>query len=121
MQKNTIVGWILLAIGLLIIFWVLVVSYNIFSGRSTPPEFFQTEEMASSEEGMGEETAVSKNELEEMEKILEDQIKEFLPVDQFPDFFNLIVWTMFASIMIFGGSKISGIGIKLIGTSKEVS
>jgi len=45
-----------------------------------------------------------------MKKIIEEQIKEIVP----PGFLNLISWSIFAGILIFGGSGIAGIGVRLI-------
>jgi len=43
-----------------------------------------------------------------------EQLQGLLPANSINQFFNLIVWSMLAFILIFGGSQISGLGIKLI-------
>ncbi len=104
-NRNKIFGWILLVLGLLIIFWTLFSSYNIFTGRSLAPALFE-EELAL--------TAEKEVDLEDIEKIVEGQLKEIFPVEKINDLLNLIVSSILAGIMIFGGGRVAGIGIKLI-------
>jgi len=49
-----------------------------------------------------------------MEKMLSEQLKGVIPTDTLPKILNLIVWSMLAGLLIFGGSQIAGLGIKLI-------
>ena len=117
MKKNPfrhIVGWILLIIGLVIISWTLVSSYNIFNAGIEPPEIFkiETEEISTSTKQASQ---LSYLEIQqELEKMIGDQLGEVLPLDFLPKTFNLIAWSILAFILIFGGAQISGLGIKLI-------
>jgi hypothetical protein len=133
---NIIFGWFLLLFGLGLIFSVLLYSYNVFTAKTDLPEFFKIDEqvltleqekneIALTQEAVGDENKFSSSPLadarvgDEMQKIIGEQLKDFLPVDNFSNIFNLIVWSIFAGILIFAGAQISGIGIKLIKTNKD--
>ena len=45
---------------------------------------------------------------------IEKQLEKLLPKDTLPKLLNLVAWSILAGILIFGGSQISNIGIKLI-------
>ena len=114
MRFTPIFGWILLMIGISIIFWTLYSSYNIFTGKEKIPEIFQTEAQKF-EITNKPKTGPSQSEPQkEIEKIIEDQLKKMLPVNFLPRLLNLICWSILAGILIFGGSQISSLGIKMI-------
>lgn len=110
MNFRKIFGWFLLLAGIIIIFWALYSSYNIFTAKTTAPEIFKTaekEEVLSQKEGILDIQA-------QMEEMIGEQLKGILPVDSIPKLLNLIAWSIFAGILIFGGAQISSLGIKLI-------
>lgn len=111
-----ITGWALLIAGLIIIFWVLYSSFKIFTAKTIAPEIFRVTEKK--EQLLSEErktTPFSPEELQdEMKKIIEEQMKEIVPSEFLTKLLNLLSWSIFTGIFIFGGSKISGIGIRLI-------
>jgi hypothetical protein len=49
-----------------------------------------------------------------MGEILAEQLKEIFPKESLTKISNLIVWSILAWILIFGGSQISSLGIKLL-------
>lgn len=108
-----IFGWILLVAGILIIGWTLIFSYNIFTGKAVAPEIFKTEikEFSPSD---GKVPTTPAELQKEMEKMVGEQMRELIPVDIVPKILNLVVWSIFAFILIFGGSQISSLGIKLL-------
>lgn len=115
MKPKKIFGWILLLAGLVIIFWSLYTSYNIFSAKTEAPQIFKAEEEKEASFLKKETGSLSPQALqEEMEKLVQEQIKEIIPSQFFVRLLNLIGWSIFAGILIFGGGKISAIGIKLI-------
>lgn len=111
-----IIGWFLFSIGLILIFWSLYSSYNIFTGRSLAPEVFEIKNKETENQvSLKGKTPTSLTEIQkEMEKMINEQIKEIIPLDFLPKILNLIVWTIFAGILIFAGGQISNLGIKLI-------
>lgn len=113
MKIQKFFGWILLALGLVIVSYSLLNSFSIFTGKSEPPTVF----------GAGEEkeSAVSsktQNLQEEAAKLLEETLQKQLigmvPLDALPRLLNLISWSIFAGILIFGGAQISFIGVNLL-------
>ena len=102
-----ILGLILLFVGLIIILYSLYSSFNIFNAKTSAPEIFKTEETTLSQKGgQGIEAQV--------QQMISEQLKGMLPAGSFPQLLNLIAWSIFAGILIFGGSQISTLGIKLI-------
>ena len=117
MMIEKIGGWALLAVGLIIIFWSIYSSFNIFTVRVAAPEIFKIEKEALPEENKT--TPISSEELQrEMKKIIEEQIKEIVPPEFLAKILNLASWSILASILIFGGSRITAIGIRLIKDSE---
>lgn len=110
-SKN-IVAWVLLIGGVILIIWTLVSSYNIFTGKSEIPEIFemQSDLSLSSTTGSGQGADIQA----QMQKLLQEQLKGLMPTDALPKILNLSVWSILAFILIFGGTQISGIGIKLM-------
>ena len=100
-------GLTLLLLGLVVIFYSLFSSYNIFTAKAAPYEIFKVEKQTSSQMGgQGVETQI--------QEMIGEQLKGILPVDSLPTLLNLISWSIFAGILIFAGAQISGLGIKLI-------
>jgi len=106
-----IFGWILLFLGVAIICWGLCSSFNIFTGRTKAPEVFKIEKevkipLTSQDK--------SKSPEEQMKEMMSEQLKEMLPTGFLSQFANLISWSIFVSVLIFGGVQISNIGVKLL-------
>lgn len=107
-------GWVLLIAGLIVIGWTLISSYNIFTGKTAAPEIFKIEAEESSAADQGKIPTTPEEIQKEMEKIIHEQLKEVLPAGFLPGILNLAAWSILAFILIFGGSQISGLGIKLV-------
>ena len=104
-----IIGWFLLFVGIAIIFYSLFTSYQIFTTKTPAPEIFKvTEKETISQKGKVQDLEA------QMEKMLEEQLKGMIPTDSLPKLLNLLSWSIFAGILIFGGAQISNLGIKLI-------
>lgn len=113
MDLKKIFGWIVLSIGLLIIFWILFSSYNIFTGKTKTPEVFKYEIKIETNEK--EEISLKPEEIKkEVEEMIQNQLAQIVPTDFIVKILNLISWSILAAIFIFGASKISEIGIKLL-------
>ncbi len=105
-SKN-IIGWILLIGGIVLIAWALVSSYNIFTAKTDAPEIFTAQ---TSSLGAGSSQTIDA----QLQKALQEQLKGLIPVDALPRILNLAVYSMLAFVLIFGGTQISGIGVKLL-------
>ena len=114
MNATKIFGWALLLAGLAVIGWTLYSSYNIFTGKVEVPEIFKMAEKETALPQEGQAQGVQAQMEEKVKEMLGEQLKGILPVDTLPKILNLIVWSILASILIFGGGQISSLGIKLM-------
>jgi len=105
MNSNKIIGYILLVVGLAIIFWTLYQSYNIFTDKISAPIIFKTQILQQKSKI---------NNQEDLQQQLQQQINELLPPDTLPKILNLFSWSVLAGILILGGGQIAGIGVKMI-------
>ena len=104
------IGWTLLVLGLGIIFWGLLNSYNIFTSATSVPEIFKIDnQLTNSKENID-----SSDPQAQVEKMISEQLKNMLPADILPKTLNLIVWSVFAGILFLGGGQIASLGIKLV-------
>lgn len=140
MTSNKIIGHLLLLVGLVAIFWSVYASYNIFTAKREAPKVFSYN---NSEGAVGldnndkkventivgnvdeskltdpnyfksleaEQKAQAENALKNQ---IGSQIKEIIPEEFILKLLNLSSWSLFVFILIFAGSKISGLGIKLM-------
>lgn len=107
-----IFGWALLLAGITIIGWTLFSSYNIFTTKTDAPAIFATEEKT---EIIAPETGMGILDIQtQMEEMISEQLKGIISPDFMPKILNLVAWSIFTFILIFGGAQISGLGIKLI-------
>ncbi|MDD2913211.1 MAG: hypothetical protein PHH17_00975 [Candidatus Pacebacteria bacterium] len=109
-----IIGWILLLFGVSLIVFTLLVSYNIFTGKTLSPQIFVIEEAPIEEEKeiMEIEDPVQKMIFEEIFKT--GQISNIFPAESMNMMMNLISFSIFAFIFLFGGGQIAGIGVRII-------
>ena len=108
MDLPKIAGWLLLIVGIIIIGWTLMSSYNIFTGQTPVPELFEIPtEKVLSQEGAQDIQA-------QLQTMIGEQIKGLIPIDSLATILNLTVCSMLAFILIFGGAQIASLGIKLI-------
>lgn len=119
MANKKIIGWVLIALGLLIIFWGIYSTFNIFIGKKDAPEVFKVGQIIEADVSDKEENAsnnnVSQEQLQrEMEKTVSEEISKIIPQEAIYKILNLISWSIFATILFFGGGKIASIGISML-------
>lgn len=103
---KTFLGLALLVLGLAIIFYSLYSSFNIFTGKTEPPQVFKMQESSQAAQSDGLQ--------EQFQQIIQDQLKGMLPLDSISTLLNMISWSILAGVLLFGGAQISGLGIKLL-------
>jgi len=136
-KSNKVIGYSLLAIGLIVIFWSIFASYSIFTAKKEVPKVFSyhSEGVIDLDNGNVnniEETNIDKSKLTDpnylknleaeqkakAESAIKDQIssqiKEVIPEEFILKILNLFSWSLLSFILIFAGSKISGLGIELM-------
>ncbi len=110
-----IIGFVLLFVGVVIILYALSSSYDIFTGKKEIPQLFMPPEIVA--QG-SEKELVPINKMEDMQiqmqETIKEQIGQILPSDFIPNLLNLISWSILATILIFGGTHLAGLGIKLV-------
>lgn len=115
MDLTKAAGWLLLAAGVITIAWAVFWSFNIFTGKEAPAEIFKIP--------AAEKAAVQgKGGLDiqsQLQQMMGDQLKGFLPSDTMPKILNLTAFSMLAFILIFAGAQLSGLGIKLLRKEKQ--
>ena len=95
-MAKRITGFILLITGIGIIFWTLYSSYNIFTVRAEAPQFFEM----TAEEAVVSEKIENQGLESQFESIIEEQLKNILPLGSVPKFLNLVIWSILAGILI---------------------
>ena len=103
---NKTIGYILIALGLVLIVWTLWHSYNIFTAKIEAPLVFQTPASLGS---FGEGSLQ-----DQINQAMQKQFNQVLPVASVTKILNLSAWSIFAFILIWAGGIVSGIGVKLI-------
>lgn len=109
-KTNKILGYFLLLFGIAIILWSVYSSYHVFTGKTAAPKIFKVEEKSALTPQKGAKTQTPEDLINES---LGEQIGNLLPTGSILALFNLISWSIFASILIFAGSKIASLGVSL--------
>ena len=108
MKPERALGFLLLLVGLSVIGYTLFISFQMFSNKVMPPQLF-SEEQASAPLKAGA------NDLQgQIEGAIGDQLKAFIPSSAIPRILNLLAWSILASLLMFGGGQVAGLGIKLL-------
>jgi len=118
MTAARILGFSLLAVGVLIILYSLYASFSIFTGAKEPPEIFAVPERAEADDRIAGGKEVLPNSAEEIQArldgLLQEQLQQIFPKEVLYKTLNLFSWSAFVGLLIFAGSQIAGIGVKLI-------
>ena len=116
MNFTKLMGWLTFLAGISVIIFTLYFSFNVLTGKVELPEFFksQTAQAPASQQQMfpGQ---------EEIGNLISEQLKGLLPEGVVPKVLNLLVWSILAGILIFGGAQVANLGIKLLNIKEEKS
>ncbi len=109
---NQILGYVLLIAGVVLIALVLYLSYGIFVQANDPPPVFELTPWGrpSLPENGGQDVSG----MAEGEVPIGQIMEGVLPAEVIAKNFNLLAWAVFAFIAIFGGTKVAGLGVKLV-------
>ncbi|MCX6721412.1 MAG: hypothetical protein NT026_02315 [Candidatus Staskawiczbacteria bacterium] len=109
METNKIIGYVSLAVGLLLIILPLWQTYSIFTGKSVPAQVFmrpialQVNDKVSALDIPGQ---------------IQNALIRVIPIDFIDNTLNLATWLLLLYILIYGGGKIAEIGVKLLNGTK---
>ncbi|MDO8424458.1 MAG: hypothetical protein Q7S70_00780 [bacterium] len=114
MNASKIFGWILLIAGVIIIGWTLVLSYNVFTGKTAAPTIFEVPKTVVKATAPKDSINSLEDVQGQLQTMLGDQLKGLLPAETVPKILNLTIWGMLAWVLFMGGNQLAGLGIKLI-------
>lgn len=107
-----IIGLLLLLLGVAIILYTIYNSYQIFTAKTEAPEIFK--QSAVKPGGSQNNINLGFGGNIDISKIIGSQVEQLLPTGSATNILNLVSWSILAGIMIFGGSQIGVLGIKLL-------
>ena len=97
-------AWLLIVIGLGIVFWDISSSYYYFTAQEKFPQVFVDNKTVETSTPAG--TTIQ----DQVGSVIKDQIKQLVPEDTVTQLLNICSWIIFASFMLWAGGKIIGIG-----------
>lgn len=116
--RAKLAGWFLLLLGLGIIVWAIYSNFSIFTGKTAAPEIFKIQQK---QEIVETQSPESEGLLGIVEQMLGDQVGQqiqqtlpSIPNNAIVMMLNLFSWSIFSGVLIFAGTRIAGLGIKLI-------
>jgi len=104
-MTNKIIGYIMLAVGALLIIIPLWHTANIFTGKTSPAQVFMRPEALKINPNV---SAL------DIQGQIQNALIRVLPIDFINNTLNLACWLVLMWILIYGGGKIADIGVKLI-------
>lgn len=112
-MAKQIIGWVLLAIGILAITTGMWQTYQIFTDKTQAPQIFKA-----SNEQPAPVKAQPKTQDEmvnqQIQQLLQEQLGKMVPIDTITKLLNLTCWSIFIGIFMLGAGKIATIGISLL-------
>lgn len=113
---KSFIGLALVMAGVLLITYSLYTSWHIFTGKTLPPQIFKASsfEQPKTTGGSGLNIQSAEGIQNAIQSVLAEQLGSILPITTLPSVLNLTVWSMFAGLLVLGGSQIASIGIRLL-------
>jgi hypothetical protein len=119
MKTERVLGFILLLVGIAVVGYTLIASFQIFTGKTIPPQVFSEVMQAQPSSQVFKGQVGSLEAIQgQIENAVGAQLKAFIPKGAIPRALNLFAWSLLAGIMILGGSKIAGLGVRLLKSEK---
>ncbi|GBD34237.1 hypothetical protein HRbin34_00565 [bacterium HR34] len=118
---NYISGYILLIVGVLIIGFVLYDAFLVFKGTKEITSFVHFEnQVVETELPQIDIKNFDPNQLGSiLQNISQNQISKIIPKEAIEKVIDSVLYSAIAFVLIYGGSKISGIGISLIKSNNK--
>ena len=99
-------AWILIVIGLFIVFWDISTSYYYFSAQKEFPQVFINNSAKTTTSSVSTGNAIQ----DQIGSMLKDQIGNMIPENTVTQLLNMTSWIMFASFLLWAGGKLVGMG-----------
>jgi hypothetical protein len=100
-----LLAWILIIIGLFIVFWDITSSYFYFSAQKEFPKVFIENQTSTANS-----VSVGGTIQDQVGNIIKDQIKQMIPENTVTQLLNITSWIIFASFILWAGGKLVGMG-----------
>ena len=97
-------AWVLIVIGLGIVFWDISSSYYYFTAQKEFPKVFVENQSVNTSSGSS--TGIEG----QIGNVIKDQIKQMIPENTVTQALNMSSWIVFASFLLWAGGKLIGIG-----------
>jgi hypothetical protein len=98
-------AWILIIVGLFVVFWDITTTYYYFSAQQEFPKVFINNETATTVNGTTG-TGIQ----DQIGNIVKQQISQMIPENTVTQLLNMTSWITFASFMLWAGGKLVGMG-----------
>jgi len=112
-----ILGFLLLITGLVVIALSIFTSFMIFTGKIDAPNVIKIQSIVNVQVQQSGQNPVNSSDIQkELQKMIDQGIKDLVPAEIISRILNLMIFALFASFMIFAGAQIAGLGVKLMRT-----
>ena len=101
-----ILAWILIILGLFMVFWDISSSYYFFTAQKEFPQVFTNTQTVSVDTSSSQTLSAQ----DQVGQIIKEQMKALIPENSITQLLNMSTWIIFASFMLWAGGKIVGIG-----------
>jgi len=102
-------AWVLIIVGLGIIFWDISSSYFYFTAQEKFPQLFVENTIV---EGNTSSTGTTIQ--DQIGNVVKDQISQMIPKNTVSQLLNISSWTIFATFLLWAGGKLIKIGGDLL-------
>jgi len=120
MNTKHILGWIVVVAGLVIIGQTINASYRFFTAKAEFPAVFKAPAAQSAvteikpNAAPASQAEAQAQAQQAISQATSQAISNIIPADLISKLMNTIVWSIFATFLVYAGAKIAEIGIKLI-------
>lgn len=122
MNAKKIIGWVLVAAGLLVIGQAINLSYQFFTGKAEFPAIFKAPSAAQAvavpvadQNKVAVSAADAQAQMQQaIGQATAQAVNGMIPLGSMEKLLNAIMWSVFATFLVYSGAKISEIGVKLI-------
>lgn len=114
MTIEKISGFLLVIGGVSLIGYALFAGFQTFIGGKEPPQIFQPQRFQGLPSKPGQLPLSPETLQQQLNLLLKEQLQSLFPTDAIFRILNFSAFSVFLGLLIFGGSQIAGIGIKLL-------
>lgn len=122
MDAKKIIGWVLVAAGLLVIGQAINLSYRFFTAKADFPAIFKAPLLAQAVVvPTADQNKVATSVVDAQAQMQQaigqataQAVNGMIPLGSMEKLLNAIMWSVFATFLVYAGAKVAEIGVKLI-------